>query len=71
VSLGKLIAVYVLQALFWLWLAHEAARDRPRSPSPFAESLWRIDAGATRWFCWSALALSTITFILAVALGSS
>jgi hypothetical protein len=61
-------ALYVAQAVFWVWLAREAARDRPRGDPEhersLAASLWRYDSSVTRWASWTFLCLSTVVFIL-------
>jgi hypothetical protein len=66
--MGEWTAVYVLQAIFWVWLAREAARDRPRGGSQddrsVSEWLWRYDASVIRLLSWTALTLSTIGFII-------
>ncbi len=66
-SLAKWVAIYVVQAVFWVWLAREAGRDRPRAPSRLSESLWRYDANVTRSFAWQALVFTTIGFLILLA----
>jgi len=72
-------AIYVGQALFWMWLGREALRNRPRPKTqrsstrrPFlldAERLWRYDAGVIVSFAVTALVFSTILFIIALLAG--
>jgi hypothetical protein len=60
--------LYVAQAVFWVWLAREASRDRPRGDPERERSLaawlWRYDSGVVRWTSWTFLALSTVVFIV-------
>jgi hypothetical protein len=76
VSKAALTAIYVTQALFWVWLAREAVHDRPRAGTqrrstrwPFlldAERLWCYDASVIVSFSVTLLILSTIVFIIAL-----
>ena len=65
--LAKVTAIDLLQALFWLWLAREAVRDRPRGGSRPSNALWRFDAGATVGWSMTMFVASTIGFIVFLA----
>jgi hypothetical protein len=68
-------AIYVGQAVFWVWLAREATHDRPRTRvsggRSAAEWLWRYDASVTRWTSWTILILTSIAYVVALVMALS
>jgi hypothetical protein len=61
------IALYIIQALWWLWLARwGGARSVQGWPSAFLVDplAWRWDRDVIRLFAWLALAASTVWFVI-------
>lgn len=66
-STGAWVALYIVQALWWLWLARwGGARSIQGSLAAWLLDpvAWRWDADLIKVFAWLSLAASTLWFVL-------
>jgi hypothetical protein len=66
-STATWVALYIVQALWWLWLARwGGARSIKGWPAGFMlhPVAWKWDAELIRVFAWLSLAASTVWFVL-------